>query len=138
MCWRTGRIFDTAFLVGFFALAFAFVPGQTGSHTILLPATSVTVNSTTEPDACTSFVASTRIAEVLPGANAGTTVLALVDFVTAMLAIPLPESCTVIWIFFGGPATVAVRTHVGIVVSLPPSQVFNAVFDVCSTPELSV
>ena len=68
MVWRTGRIFrDTAFFVSFFALAFAFalVPGQTGSHTILFPATSVTVNSTTEPLAWTIFVASISTADVV-------------------------------------------------------------------------
>src|SRR3954447_7698160 len=90
---------------------------MTGSHTVLLPATSVTVSSTVELLLWSFLVDRIVSLAVLPAANGGTGVVALTVWLTTTLFRPEPVSCTAISMYFLPVASVPVlaRTQDGAV-----------------------
>src|SRR5262249_6414332 len=72
---------------------------QVTSQTVLLPATSVPLSSTSAFLLSLSSVPITTTGDVVPTANGGTVVLALTAFTTWIDSRPLPVSCTVSWMY---------------------------------------
>ena len=105
---------------------------RTGSQSVMLPATSLTLKATCDASVVLIFVAETTTAFVVPTANAGTATVAFTALVTWTDCKPLPVSRTVTVM----PVDVCeVRLHDGFVPS--PPQIFVAEFDVTVWPDLA-
>src|SRR4051812_35125280 len=84
-----------------------------GSHTVVLPTLSRTVNCSWDGCDWTTFVAVTTTGVVAPFAKVGIDTVVFTAFVAATEARPLPTSCAVTLISFGGPTTVPASAQLG-------------------------